>query len=128
MTPKEKLNKIYEIIKGHQGEVFDEIRDVLMLGKDKESIRFEKPTIAEIVAYCRERKNGIDGESFYYHYESKGWKIGKSPMKSWKSAIITWEKNNKSNKVNGKPNNSKALTREQNDVLLEIIAQKRAKM
>lgn len=59
--------------------------------------RFVKPTIAEIQAYCDERGNGIDAEYFYAHYESKGWRVGKTPMKNWKMAVITWEKNNKSN-------------------------------
>lgn len=62
--------------------------------RDKEK-RFRKPSIDEIRAYCQERKNGIDAEEFFYHYESKGWKIGKTPMRSWKAAIGTWEKHRK---------------------------------
>ena len=53
---------------------------------------FKKPTIDEIKAYCRERNNSVDPEKFYNYYESIGWKIGKNPMKNWKSAVITWEK------------------------------------
>ena len=53
-----------------------------------------KPNIKEIQEYCDERKNGIDGESFYHYYESKDWKIGANKMKNWKSAVITWEKRN----------------------------------
>ena len=45
--------------------------------------------------YCRERNNGIDPEEFWAFYESKGWMVGKSPMKDWKAAIITWEKSKK---------------------------------
>ena len=54
---------------------------------------FKKPTIAEIHEYCRERGNNINATKFYYYYESKGWKVGKSKMKDWKSAVITWELN-----------------------------------
>ena len=57
--------------------------------------KFEKPTVEEVDAYCKERNNGIDAEAFVAFYESKGWLIGKNPMKSWKSAIITWEKSRK---------------------------------
>ena len=57
--------------------------------------KFEKPTLEEVSAYCKERNNGIDAEAFIAFYESKGWLIGKAPMKSWKSAIITWEKSRK---------------------------------
>ena len=56
------------------------------------SKRFVKPTIEEIKAYCEERKNGIDAEYFFNYYESKGWQVGKSPMKNWKASVITWEK------------------------------------
>lgn len=53
---------------------------------------FTIPTVDEIADYCRERRNSIDAEEFWAFYESKGWKVGNAPMKSWKSAIITWEK------------------------------------
>lgn len=63
----------------------------------KESKRFSKPTIQEIQDYCAERKNGIDAEVFFDFYESKGWKVGTTPMKDWKACIRTWErKENKS--------------------------------
>ena len=67
--------------------------------KDK---RFKKPSIEEIKEYCIERKNVVDAESFFNYYESKGWKVGKSPMKDWKSAVRTWEKNNYSSKSKNK--------------------------
>lgn len=54
--------------------------------------RFQKPTIDEIRVYCSERNNGIIAESFYDFYESKGWKIGSSPMKDWKAAVRNWER------------------------------------
>lgn len=56
------------------------------------SKRFVKPTIEEIRAYCSERNNTVDAESFYDFYESKGWVVGKSPMKDWKSAVRNWER------------------------------------
>ena len=61
--------------------------------------KFQKPTFEEVDAYCKERNNGIDAEAFIAFYESKGWLIGKVPMKSWKSAIITWEKSRKQTQV-----------------------------
>ena len=62
--------------------------------KKNKQKKFVKPSIKEIQDYCDERKNGIDGESFYHYYESKDWKIGANKMKNWKSAVITWEKRN----------------------------------
>lgn len=54
--------------------------------------KFIKPTIEEIQQYCNERQNNVDAEKFYNHYESKGWKVGKSSMKNWKACVRTWER------------------------------------
>ena len=61
----------------------------------RESSRFQKPSIDEIRQYCISRNNSVDPEQFYNFYESKGWTIGKSPMKDWKAAVRTWEKREK---------------------------------
>ena len=53
--------------------------------------RFIIPTPEEVQAYCNERKNDISGQQFCDFYSSKGWKIGKEPMKDWKAAVRTWE-------------------------------------
>ena len=61
----------------------------------KENIKrkvFTKPTAEEVKAYCDERKNNIDADKFIDFYESKGWLIGKNPMKDWKACVRTWEK------------------------------------
>ena len=60
--------------------------------KRGERERFVPPTVEEVAAYCEERKNGIDPEEFWSFYDSKGWKVGRSPTESWKSAVVTWEK------------------------------------
>lgn len=55
---------------------------------------FRRPTIDEIREYCDSRNNGIDAERFFDFYESKGWKVGNTPMKDWKACVRTWEKKN----------------------------------
>ena len=60
--------------------------------------RFIPPTIDQVTAYCKERKNNIDPELFLSSNESKGWMIGKNKMKCWKSAVRTWELRDKKNK------------------------------
>lgn len=55
------------------------------------SKRFKKPTIEEVFAYCKERGNSVNPQSFIDWYESKGWRVGNSPMKDWKAAVRTWE-------------------------------------
>ena len=32
----------------------------------------------------------IEAEKFINFFESKGWKVGKNPMKVWKSAVANW--------------------------------------
>lgn len=59
------------------------------------SKRFVPPTPEEVSTYCRERNNGIDGSEFCDFYTSKGWKVGKNPMKDWKAAVRTWERSRK---------------------------------
>ena len=72
--------------------------------------RFVPPTIEEVQAYCFERNNNVDAERFIDYYTSNGWKVGKNPMKDWKSAVRTWEKsgynNNKPQQVQQGSGNS----------------------
>lgn len=69
---------------------------------------FQIPTIQEISDYCQQRKNKINPQLFFEHYNTNGWMVGKNKMKNWKSAIITWElrENNNANssKQGFKPN------------------------
>lgn len=53
--------------------------------------KFVRPTCEEVAEYCRERKNDVNPEKFVDFYASKGWMIGKTPMKDWKAAVRTWE-------------------------------------
>lgn len=66
--------------------------DIKECDKRKASPRFVKPSVEEVREYCAARGNSVDAEEFVDFYESKGWMIGKSPMKDWKAAVRTWEK------------------------------------
>ena len=66
--------------------------------------RFTKPTLAEVQAYCAERGNVVDPQKFVDYYESNGWRVGKNPMKDWRAAVRTWERNSQQG-------NSKVLTK-----------------
>lgn len=55
--------------------------------------RFTAPTLEEVKEYCSERKNGVDAERFVNYYTANGWKVGKNPMKDWKAAVRSWERN-----------------------------------
>ena len=54
--------------------------------------RFTPPTLAEVQAYVLERQSPVDPQGFIDFYESKGWLVGKAPMKDWKAACRNAEK------------------------------------
>lgn len=61
--------------------------------------KFKKPTIEEVRVYFLDY-GGTKGmnpaacesqaERFVNYYESKGWKVGKAPMKSWQASVRNW--------------------------------------
>lgn len=56
--------------------------------------RFTPPTVEEVRAYCLDRNNGIDPETFVDYYTARGWELSKGrKLKDWKAAVRTWEKN-----------------------------------
>ena len=73
----------------------------------KASNAFKKPSVDDVYIYCMvERGNTVDPQAFIDFYTSNGWKVGRNPMKDWKAAVRTWEKN-RSN-ANGKDQRSRA--------------------
>ena len=62
------------------------------LSKEKKITRFVKPSVNDIENYLKEKKwdDLIDAEMFWDYYESKGWKVGNTPMKDWKACCRTW--------------------------------------
>ena len=53
------------------------------------------PTLEEVTAYCQERNNNVDPERWFNYYTSNGWKVGRNPMKDWKAAVRTWERDDR---------------------------------
>jgi len=57
---------------------------------------FEKPTLHQVVLYMQEigvPDPEFQAEGFMANHESKGWRIGRNPMVSWKAAVQTWKHN-----------------------------------
>lgn len=55
-------------------------------------IPFKRPELDEIGQYILEKGFNVDAEEFYAFYESKGWRVGNQPMRSWQAACLTWHK------------------------------------
>ena len=103
---KEILNRHISILKG--GVEVKEITpykktsksnttSINTMSSNTKGVSFKKPTVIDIKEYCTERKNSVDAETFFDFYESKGWVVGKSSMKSWKACVRTWEKSRNTN-------------------------------
>jgi hypothetical protein len=60
-----------------------------------------RPSLEDVKTYCKERKNSVDPEHWFDHYQSNGWKVGRTPMKDWRAAVRTWEHTSKNGNGNG---------------------------
>lgn len=56
--------------------------------------RFAPPTIEEVESQCSQiGLPAIEATKFVNYYESKGWIVGRSKMKSWKHSLANWHRN-----------------------------------
>ena len=79
------------------------------IDKNKDN-KFRRPSLEEVTAYCDERRNGIDPQAFLDFYDSKGWKVGNTPMKDWRAAIRTWESKRKTPPPTPSPKKEESLS------------------
>ena len=64
----------------------------------KEIYKERKPTLEEVIEYCKERNNNVDPKKFYDYYSVNNWIDNKgNKVKSWKQKIITWENHSQDN-------------------------------
>lgn len=81
----------------------------------KTTKRFQKPTLDELIAYKQKANLAlVDCEAFYDFYESKGWVIGKNPMKDWQAAMRNWDRTERERggKCKNTPTNTSVVLRE----------------
>ena len=93
---KEILTRVITLVNNPRKEKFTDNININInntnLTDSNRKARFKKPSVIDIIDYCKERNNNIDAEAFIDFYESKDWKIGKNKMKDWKAAVRTWER------------------------------------
>jgi len=72
-------------------------KGLMVLPAEVPNKKFLKPSLQEISLYVQLKEPQASkelvyqfAEKFWNFYESNGWKVGKNPMKSWQSAIRTW--------------------------------------
>jgi len=77
---------------------------------NNESEKFKKPTLKDLEDYCKLQGYNIDCNYFLAYYESRGWMLGNSKIKSWKRALtMWWIRQNKEQKE--KDNNTEVYNR-----------------
>ncbi len=65
-------------------------------GSSRGRARFRAPAPEEAAAYAAEfaAKSGVplafDANRFCDYYASRGWKVGKAPMRDWRAAVRNW--------------------------------------
>lgn len=52
---------------------------------------FAPPSVDEVRAYCRKRKNGISAQRFVEHYTAFGWIVNGQPITDWRALVRKWE-------------------------------------
>jgi len=60
--------------------------------KKRGKLKIKLPkSVSEVAEHFQEKgSTKKEAESFFYFYESKGWKVGNNPMKNWKMAASGW--------------------------------------
>lgn len=64
------------------------------IAPESQRSRFIPPTVEEVETQCAQiGLPPIEATKFVNYYESKGWVVGRSKMKLWKSALANWREN-----------------------------------
>jgi len=75
--------------------------------KDKDKLKekvikrkkpFSIPNMEEVITYFKDKSYNdaeLEGQKFWNFYESKGWKVGRNPMKDWHKSAANWNLSNK---------------------------------
>jgi len=79
----------------------EKIRKILDQDQDQERCaisrkgrsKFTPPTLDEVQKYCDEHGYKIDPVHFLAHHSARGWISGRTPIRNWKAAVVTWVKN-----------------------------------
>ena len=58
--------------------------------KNRANSVFVPPTLEEARAYIEENHLSADAETFINFYESHGWMVGSTPIKSWQATLKLW--------------------------------------
>jgi hypothetical protein len=80
--------------------------------KNEKKYKNIPPLLEEIDIRIKERLiTSFTAETFFAHYNSNGWMVGKNKMKDWDSALTTWNSKKFNNNENNSGNNKRSVKR-----------------
>lgn len=69
------------------------------LQKPQDRLEAKAATLADVLAFCKDRNSPVDGSRFFSYYDGRGWVDGRGEkITDWKSKLIEWEGNGKNNR------------------------------
>ena len=101
-----------------------DVRQRQLQEKKQRVCMFVKPSAQDVTAYSQSLGYRLDGSAFCDFYESKGWKVGNTPMRSWQAAVRTWKKNGSPKQKPAEPTKTGAQVKAEEAKRLEEIRQK----
>lgn len=96
-TRKEKKKEVKE----------KEVKESQLLTTMAQS-KFSVPSPEQVTTYAKSIGFDLDGQSFIDHYQSRGWKIGRTPIKDWQACVRTWKRRHQEDNPNA-PDGSKSI-------------------
>ena len=63
----------------------------LLLGKDGKKV-FSPPDVAEVRAYVEKCGYQVNAETFVDFYDSRGWRVGTTPILNWQATVRLWHR------------------------------------
>ena len=61
-------------------------------------VRFTPPGFEEARKYHEAKGYTFDAVTWYNHYQTNGWKVGKQKMKDWHASMVTWQRSHEQRK------------------------------
>lgn len=95
ITGIHKYDEVFtNVVEGYSQKVKDNNTSI----NNKKEIYKEKPSLDEVIEYCKERNNNVDPNKFYDYYEVNNWVDNKgNKVRNWKQKVITWENHSPDN-------------------------------
>ena len=85
------INKNEALLEANEANEANEMKGKEIKGNERKGKKpFVQPSVEDVTVYFKELNCSKDPQEFYDYYASKGWLVGKSPMRDWRAAARRW--------------------------------------